>query len=330
MKYKCILTVGDMGQNYDAAIAKLDEMGIEAIWDKELKNTADQVKIVEHCKDYDFVIASNEKWGETALEGCKDRLKLLVRYGIGADSVDVLAATKRDIPVTILPGCNALAVAEQAVVLMMDCLRKISQQDREIRAGNLEVQTYLTRSLCGKTIGLLGFGNIAKGVVTLLKGFHCQFLAYDIYHDEEFAAETGVRFASAEEVLQRSDVVSVHMPMTKATRHFINRKTLAMMKPESILINTARGGLVNLDDLIEALNSGVIASAGLDVYGDIGSKEEVPAVLMNLENVVMTRHSAANTYETIDHVTDVAIEAIGKFLKREPLEGILNPETYPV
>lgn len=328
MAYKCILTMGDMGQNYDSAIARLADMGIDAVWDKGLKNTADQEQIVQHCKGYDFVIAANEKWGETALEGCKDSLKLLIRYGIGADSVDVHAASERNIPVTILPGCNALAVAEQAVALMIDCLRKVSQQDREIRLGNLEVQTYMTHSLCGKTIGLLGCGNIAKDVVRLLRGFHCKFLAYDIYPDETFSIEENVQYVSAEEVLRSSDVVSIHMPATEQTHHYINRKTLAMMKSESILINTARGELVNTDDLIEALNNGTIAAAGLDVFGDKDSKEEVPAVFMNVDKVVMTRHSGANTYEIIDHVTDMAIDAIDHFLKQEPLKGILNPEIY--
>lgn len=326
MSYTCKITVGDMGQNYDSAIARLKALGVEAVWDKSLKNSPDERKIAECCYGYDFVIAANERWGADALHACKDTLKLLVRYGIGADSVDVAAASANGIPVTILPGCNAKAVAEQAVALMLDCQRLISRQDREVRGGDYEVQTYLTHALYGKTVGLLGFGNIAKNVVLLLQGFGCRFIAYDVYEDHAFADQHDVRFAPAEQVLRESDIVSVHMPSTTQTHWFINRDTLAEMKRTAVLINTARGGLVCTRDLIEALRSGTIAAAGLDVYGDAGSGESVSPELTVLENVVLTRHSGANTYEALDHVTDCAIDAIDDFLHGRPLRGMLNPD----
>lgn len=328
MSYTCKITVGDMGQSFDSAIARLKAMGIDAVWDKSLKNSPDEKRIAEQCHGYDFVIAANERWGAEALHACKDTLKLLVRYGIGADSVDVTAASANGIPVTILPGCNAKAVAEQTVALMLDCQRLVSKQDREVRNGDYEVQTYLTHSLYGKTVGLLGFGNIAKNVVQLLQGFGCRFLAYDVYEDHAFADQYGVHFVSAEQVLCQSDIVSIHMPSTEQTHWFINRGTLAQMKRTAVLINTARGGLVCTEDLITALQNGVIAAAGLDVYGDAGSGEHVSPELTKLENVVLTRHSGANTYEALAYVTDCAIAAIDDFLHGRPLRGILNPDVY--
>ena len=113
---------------------KLKNLGIEAVWDTRIKNTQDERLVADHCQGYDFVIAGNEKWGVDAIEGCRNSLKLLVRYGIGFDSVDIGAATRNGIPVAILPGCNAESVAEQAIALMLDVQRKISYQDRMMRS----------------------------------------------------------------------------------------------------------------------------------------------------------------------------------------------------
>ena len=162
---------------------------------------------------------------------------------MGADSVDVAAASANGIPVTILPGCNAKDVEEQAVALMLDCQRLVSRQDREVRGGDYEVQTYLTHALYGKTVGLLGFGNIAKNVVLLLQGFGCRFIAYDVYEDHAFADQHDVRFAPAEQVFRESDIVSVHMPSTTQTHWFINRDTLAETDGRSHQYSTRGTGL---------------------------------------------------------------------------------------
>lgn len=326
MKYKCKITIGEMGQNYSEAIKKLESLGIEAVWDKELKNTQDENVIAEHCSGFDFVIAGNEKWGSKAIGKCKDSLKFLVRYGIGYDNVDVDTATKNGIAVTILPGCNACAVAEQTVALMLDVQRKISQQDRLIREGDYAIQTFLTHSLSGKTIGLAGLGNIAKNVVRFLSGFQCQFIAYDIYKDEKFAKQYDIQWCSLNEVLENSDIVSLHMPSNTDTYHIINKNTLKHMKSDAILINTARGGLVDTKDLITALKFGNIAGAGLDVYEGENQEDNEMIKLAMLDNVVLTKHTAAGTYETFDHMMDMAIEAIENYLKGYKIKGILNPE----
>lgn len=326
MKYSCKITIGEMGQNYDSAIERLKKSDIEAIWDKGLKNSQDEKQIADHCKGFDFIIAGNEKWGATALKKCSPSLKFLVRYGIGYDSVDIQAASEHKIPVAILPGCNAESVAEQAVALMLDVQRKISWQDRSVREGSYEVQTFLTHNLFGKTIGLLGLGNIAKNVVRFLSGFHCNFIAYDVYRDQEFAERYSVKWGSFEEVISKSDIVSIHMPSNADTYHVINKKTLAMMKKTAILLNTARGGLVNTPDLIEALQNGVIAGAGLDVYEGENAGDNDIARLASLENIVLTKHTAAGTYETFEHMMNMAVEAIENFLNGKTINGLLNPD----
>lgn len=326
MKYNCKITIGEMGQSYSAAIEKLKSLGVEAVWDKRIKNTQDEHLLADHCHGYDFIIAGNEKWGAKAMEGCRDSLKLLVRYGIGFDSVDVGAATRNGIPVAILPGCNAEAVAEQAIALMLDVQRKISYQDRMMRDGDYSVQTFLTHNLFGKTIGLLGLGNIAKNVVRFLSGFHCSFLAYDVYRDEAFARKYGVRWGSFEEVLANSDIVSLHMPSNENTYHVINSDSLKKMKPSAILVNTARGGLVDISGLTEALRNGTIAGAGLDVYEGENDENSEMALLASLDNVVLTKHTAAGTYETFDHMMDMAIATIENYVTGQEMKGLLNPE----
>lgn len=326
MDYRCKITIGEMGQNYEAAIERLKKLNIEAVWDKNLKNSQDENWIADCCKGYDFIIAGNEKWGETALKKCSSSLKFLVRYGIGYDSVDVPAATEYKIPVTILPGCNVASVAEQAVALMLDVQRKISWQDRKVRGGSYEVQTFLTHNLFGKTIGLLGLGNIAKNVVRFLSGFNCNFVAYDVYKDEEFAKQYSVTWGSFEDVISQSDIVTIHMPANAETYHVINKDTLSRMKKTAILINTARGSLVDTSDLIEALQQKTIAGAGLDVYEGENEGNTTIANLASLENVVLTTHTAAGTYETFDHMMDMAIDAIENYLNGKTIPGLLNPD----
>lgn len=330
-KTHCVITVTDLGQNYDREFSRLADLGVAVDWKKDaVMNSKDESVVAAACRGYDFVIASNERWGAGALAACRDRLRLLVRYGIGFDSVDLEAATRNGIPVTNLPGCNAESVAELAVGLILAAARDIARQNAFVKAGAFQVQTMMAKSICGKTVSLLGLGHIGKAVVRMLAGFRCRFLAYDVARDEAFARQYGVAYVGLEEALAQGDVVSVHLPFLPETKWTINRKTIALMKPSAIVINTSRGPLVNSDDLAEALRAGRIYAAGLDVFeNEVGSDKPIGYQFLSLDKATLTPHSASMTLETFETMMRFAVDAIECFLKGEPLPGPLNGVYMP-
>ena len=323
MKETCIITVRDKKQCYDAEISHMRDLGIDAVWRKA--EFADSEEVIRHCRGYNYAITGTEVWDGNVFENLKESLKLLVRHGVGYESVDVEAATRNGIPVANLPGANAPAVAEMAVSLMLSVYRRIPQMNILMHQGNSTQQT--ANSLMGKTVGLLGMGNIAKTVVRLLQGFGCKILAYDVYHDESFAREYNVTFLPLKEVLLRSDVITVHMPMSAQTEGIINKDTIALMKRNAIIINTSRGGLIRSDDLADALKSGRILGAGLDVFENEDSSEAPMGYqFLGLENTILTPHGAGATFEIYATMMARAIETINCFRNGQPIPGLLNPD----
>lgn len=325
---KCAVTMGTQHQSYEKEFAKMRELGVEPTWfETEIDGSPDPEVVIRYCKGFDYVIAGAENWSRQVLEALKGDLKLLIRNGVGYDQVDVQAATELGIPVAIMPGANAPAVAELAVGLMLDVIRNVSKMNAMMHQGNSKDSYYATSSLLGKTVGLLGFGNIAKNVVKLLHGFDCKFIAYDIFHDEAFAKQYGVTFGSVEDVLRESDVVSVHLPAMPETHWFINRDTLAMMKPSAILINTSRGALVCADDLAEALKEKRLAGAGLDVFeAERGDSRPMGHQFLGMDNVVLTPHVASATFEAYSMMMYRGIETIRCHMEGETIPGLLNPD----
>lgn len=323
---KCVITVPDIGQCYQTHVELLAQMGVAAHWRRNaVGNSQDEAVVGAACRGYDFVIAANEKWGATALSTCADTLRLLVRYGIGYDNVDVEAAVRLGVTVTTLPGCNARSVAEQAVALMLAAAHDIPRLDAYLKSGATVGQTRITKSVAGKTIGLLGCGNIGKEVVRLLSGFGCSFLAYDPAPDIDFGSRFNVRFATWEETLSQSDIVSLHLPLNESTRHIIGGKNLSLMKPDAILVNTARGQLLHSEDVAQALREGRLYAAGLDVFENEGKIDRPLAEqFIGLENIAMTPHTGSLTLETFDRMMNRAVEAIGCFLSNRPLPGLLT------
>ena len=325
---KCAVTMGTQHQSYEEEFATMRRMGVELTWfETEIDGSPDPELVIRYCKGFDYVIAGGETWSRQVLQALRGQLKLLIRNGVGYDQVDVQAATELGIPVAIMPGANAGAVAELAVGMMLDIIRNISRINGMMHQGNSTDSYYATGSLWGKTVGLLGFGNIAKNVVKLLQGFDCRFIAYDIFHDEVFAAKYGVTFGTMEQVLAQSDVVSVHLPALPETHWIINRDTLAMMKPAAILINTARGALVCADDLAQALKEGRIAGAGLDVFeAERGDDRPMGCQFLGMENVILTPHVASATFEAYSAMMYRGIETIRCHMEGKPIPGLLNPD----
>ena len=238
------------------------------------------------------VIAGTEKYDAAMLNGCGE-LRVILRFGVGTDNFDLETLHRMGVQVGVISNCSA--VAEFAVMEMLCAMKHLPQLDREVRQGRWT--RYPMREERGKTVGLIGFGRIGKRCAELLAPFGARLLAYDPRPDAACAQRLGVTLTGFEQVLAQSDVISLHLPATPATRHLICRDTIAMMKDGVFLVNTARGSLVDEGALYEALTNGKMAGAGLDVYEDepVRSPDNP---LFALDNVTLTPHTAAITAET--------------------------------
>jgi D-3-phosphoglycerate dehydrogenase len=241
----------------------------------------------------DGVISGMEKWEESLLKQFK-KLKVIIKFGTGVDTIDVEAAKKNAITVGCAKGLNAVSVANMTVTLMLAVLRKLVIYHNTTINGKWV--RGLANDLDGKTVGFLGFGNIAQKAAKRLSGFDVKMIAYDKYIDSHMANSLNVNFCGFEELLSESDILSVHLPLNSETFHIISKKELSMMKKKSIIINTARGSVIDEDALYQALKEGTIYGAGLDVYENEPTNIGNP--LFSLDNVVCTPHTSAETYES--------------------------------
>lgn len=249
------------------------------------------------------------------------RLKMIAVCGIGFDSIHLPTATEQGIIVSNVPGRTAGIVAEHALGLMLAVSRRMAWMTAELRAGRWHGD--LGISLAGKQIGVIGTGNIGCEMIRLSSALGMKVKAWSPHPCSQKAGKLGFQYVSFSELLQSSDVVSLHTRLSEQTRHLINAEALALMKPTAILINTSRGAVVDSHALVTALNSGQLFGAGLDVF-DI---EPLPAdhPLLSCRHLVLTPHSADTTQEGLDQLTAGCIENIRAFLHGQPA-NVVNPE----
>ncbi|MDO4547614.1 MAG: phosphoglycerate dehydrogenase [Clostridia bacterium] len=219
-----------------------------------------------------------------------DRLRAISKYGVGVDNIDLDEAKRRNIAVSRAAGANSDAVADYAMALMLAVARRIVPIDRKCRQGNWGKLS--TRDVCGATLGLIGLGAIGKGVARRAKGFSMKILAYDVYWDEQYAKDNDIEYAEVDDLLRKSDFVSLHLPLMATTEKFIGEREIALMKKDAVLINTARGGLVDEDALLAALREGRLYGAGLDAFCHEPPESDE---WFDLDNVVLGSHCAAST-----------------------------------
>lgn len=237
-------------------------------------------------------------------------LKIISRRGVGYERVDIAAARELGRVVAIAAGGNDASVADHTIGLMISVGRRF--RESQMRMLDRDWSILMGSDLCEKTVGVIGLGRIGKSVVKRLRAFDCEVLVHTRAPDTAYAKETGVHFVKLDELLARSDYVSLHAPLTLATRFIINETTLARMKRGAFLINTARGGLVQDAHLLDALLSGHLGGAGLDVYvseSDPGFAD-ISQALLALPNVVGTPHSGASSREGLDRTNLVAARAV--------------------
>ncbi len=265
--------------------------------------TADDAEKIAKAREADYILCSWTPIPAAMIEAA-GRLKLIQKYGIGVDKIDLAAAARRGVPVAIAAGVNAVAVAETAITLMLALYKRLCVAHSSLREGKWlkwELRTGCYE-LWQKTVGLIGGGAIGRAVAKRLsRGFECTVLYYDtVRPPPETERAAGMAFAPREMLLAESDIVSLHLPLLPETRGLIGAASLALMKPSALLINTARGGLVDEPALIEALRAKRIAGAGLDVFATEPPGRDNPLLMM--DNVVATPHNGGGTVDTMQRI----------------------------
>lgn len=271
------------------------------------------------------VVAGSEPYTRKVL-AAHPGLKVIARVGVGYDAVDTAAATEQGIVVTIAPGTNQDAVAEQVFALMLCLVKRVIPQHLKLMAGGWPRETNL--NLRGRVLGIAGLGRIGKAVALRGEVFRMPLMAYEPNPDLAFAKAHNIELVSFERLLAESDFLSLHLPYTRESRHLINARTLAMMKPTAFLINSARGGLVCEPDLVAALQGKRLAGAGLDVF-DEEPPGKIP--LFDCDNIVVTPHAAGSDLKSRDDMALSAAEAIASLSRGEwPTEKVVNPSIKTV
>lgn len=264
-------------------------------------------EIVEHAKDADVIILGNDRL-DSATIGKLPNLKLVVRHGAGLDNIDFSELGKRDITVANTPGANKEETADLTFALTLDLARMVTQSINQLKGG---VWNKIPgRTLYGKTIGIIGVGAIGMAVASRAMGFGMDILGNDIVQRDE-AARFGLLYTSLNELLSASDVVTIHAPLTSATKNLIGARELKRMKPGALLINTARAGVVREAALEKALMSGHLGGYAVDVYA---KEPPDPTSYMSLPNVLTTPHIGSSTMEANLRMGDMAVDNILAFM----------------
>ena len=251
-------------------------------------NRSDEEEI-EQLKGANATVAWGERYPAAVIEGLPD-LRVIARMGVGFDKVDLKSASERGVVVTVTPNANHEAVAEHALAFIMSLAKLIVIGNKRMREG--EWPSGPGKPLRGSTLGIVGLGRIGRSLAVRAVAMRMRVIATELYPDREFVAEHGIELVDLDTLLGSSDYVSLHCPLNDETRGFINKTTLESMNPNGVLINTARGGLVVERDLTDALRSGQIRAAGLDVFEEEPTDPNNP--LYELNNVIVSAHVAGN------------------------------------
>jgi D-3-phosphoglycerate dehydrogenase len=289
---------------------ELKQLGDVTVYDSKPANDSDLIGRIEEA-DVVVNIRAYCKFTGDILKSAKS-LKMISVWGVGTDHIDLETCRERGIVVTNTPGTATESVAEHALALMLAAARRIPQIDRSVKEGRW-VRGLVTQ-LQGKTLGVVGTGLIGSQVARLGKGIGMNVIAWTYHPSPEKERELGITYVPLEDLLKRSDVVSLHLRLTDDSMGLIGRRELSLMKPTAILINTARTDLVDADALTRALGDGTIAAAGLDVFHKEPPDPDDP--LLRLENVVLTPHSSGQTPEVLDKGLAMTVDNVKKFIEK--------------
>ena len=300
------------------AEAYAKEKGMEYVW-RPMDPFTDAAAI-DALKEADAGIIDIEEYDERIFSQINKRNRLLIRFGVGFDAVNLEDATKCGIKVARTQGANATGVAEYALLLIMALRRKLMGGIDCVKQGGWS--KLIGNETIGATVGILGFGAVGRTFAKLLQGFGCRILVYDTYHDEAAAKALGCTFVDAETIFRESDAITIHLALNDATKGFVNEERIALMKPNAVIVNTARGPIVDDAALCKALVERRIGGAGLDVF----TVEPIPGddPYLKLDNVILTPHVASSTEESLWQIYESAIDIADHFFKGEPDKRMLN------
>ncbi|MFN4197284.1 MAG: phosphoglycerate dehydrogenase, partial [Caldimicrobium sp.] len=275
----------------EEGINLLKEAGLEVVYKPGLTPEELKKEVVEASA---LIIRSGTKVTREIMEASK-KLKVIGRAGTGLDNVDLQAANELGIVVMNVPGGNTLSAAEHTLALLFALARRIPQANQSVKSGQWDRKKFMGVELNGKVLGIIGLGKIGSIVAEKALCLQMQVIAYDPYVTPDTAAKKGVELVSLEEIYKRADFITIHTPLTKETYHLINREAFSKMKDGVYIINCARGGIIDEEALLEAINSGKVAGAALDVF----EKEPVPPdhPLLKSDKVIATPHLGASTIE---------------------------------
>jgi D-3-phosphoglycerate dehydrogenase len=287
----------------------------------DVESGLDEAALTARIPDYDALIVRSKTRVTRPVIAAATRLRAIGRAGIGVDNIDVAAATERGIVVFNTPDANATTTAELTLAHLLSLSRHLPQADRSVRQGEWQPARFSGVELAGKTIGIIGFGTIGRLVSRRCAGLKMRVLAYDPFVAPEIMEESAAEPSELDALLASSDYITLHCPLTDKTRNVINASRLAMMKPGARIINCARGGLIDEAALADALKSGQIAGAALDVYA---TEPPTGSPLLALDNVVLTPHLGASTEEAQQAVSLRIAQDVVRFLATGAAETAVN------
>ena len=303
----------------DAAVSIFRDRGLDVTFEPDLGKDKD--RLAEVIGDYDAIaIRSATKLTEKIIARA-DNLKAIGRAGIGVDNVDIKAATAKGIIVMNTPFGNSITTAEHAVSLMLALARQIPAADTSTQSGKWEKSRFMGVEITAKTLGVIGAGNIGKIVIERAQGLKMRVIAYDPFLSHDKAASIGVEKVELDELFERSDFITLHVPLTDKTRNILGAEAIAKLKPGVRIINCARGGLVDEAALAEAIKAGKVAGAAFDVFAE---EPAVNSPLFGLDNVICTPHLGASTTEAQENVALQVAEQMSDYLVKGAVSNALN------
>lgn len=306
------------GEVYDIEEEFFKEKGI----DFTVKDCMTEEDVIKHCSDADAVLSVYAPLTENVISQLP-KCKVLVRYGIGFDNIDVSAATKHNIPVCNIPDYSIPEVATHTIAMLLHFERKIGVLDQSVKKGEWNPNLgFKSSRLSSLTLGLIGFGNIAQQTAEYAKAFGMNVIAYDPYISDNVLDLKGVMRTELDELIKESDYISVHVPLNEGTYHLIGESALQKMKETAVILNTARGPIVDQEALVKALKSNQIRGACLDVLENEPVK--VGDEILELNNVVLTPHAAFNSVQASERLHRRVAETAYSVLQGELPENIVN------
>tara|TARA_B110001450_G_scaffold207151_1_gene197440 strand:- start:4066 stop:5049 length:984 start_codon:yes stop_codon:yes gene_type:complete len=320
---KVLITTVPFADKNRIPLEMLEEAGIEYLINPLGKKLREE-ELASMISDFDVIIAGTEQITDDVMKNGKN-LKFISRVGIGLDGVDLLAAKRRGIKVSYTPDAPAPAVAELTVGLMLTMLRSVHVSNLQMHNGYWN--RYFGRRIPEVTIGVIGLGRIGTRVLNRLRSFGTpKLLLNDILPNPEIDRQFKAEWVTKEEIYKKADVITFHLPLTKQTKNMVRKEHLKMMKPDAILINTARGGIINEDDLYDVMKEGHLSGSSIDVF----VQEPYSGKLREIERCILTAHMGSMSVDCRTRMEREATEEAVRFLTGRPLEALVPEYEYAV